>query len=48
MRAHDYPLIIKFLVIVLIISKEVVIEVLSFFKRGALLTCLSLTIVPSI
>jgi hypothetical protein len=48
MREYDYPFIIKFLVIVLIISKEVVVEVLSLFKRGALLMCFSLTIVPSI
>jgi hypothetical protein len=43
MQAHNYPLIIEFLVIVLIINKVVAIEVFSLFKQRALLACLGLT-----
>ena len=43
MQAHDYPLVVEFLVIVSIINKAVAIEVFGLLKRGALLTCLGLT-----
>jgi hypothetical protein len=48
MRVYNYPFIIKFSVIILIISKKVIVKVLSFLKRGVLLMCLSLTIILSI
>ena len=48
MRVYNYLLIIEFLVIVLMISKEIIVEVLGLPERGALSTCLGLTIVPSI
>ena len=39
MRAHDYPLVVEFLVMVLMINRVVAVDVLALLGRGASSTC---------
>ena len=48
MRAHDYPLVVEFLVIVSMINKVVAIEVLVLLGRGVLSICYVSTSSPGL